>query len=176
MKHFISSSLTSLLLLTTVMVNAQSTILWHRSYDSGTSDAGNHVSVNSQGSVYVAGLSTFGSTQNILSLKYDSTGTLVYAYKCSPQLPGNLVKIERAVSTNIYALTSIALNGGDMAYSVSKYTASGTFKFQYNSGDSLNYRFTPVDIAVDNAENIIIAGTFDDYVNHTTSGFFIKQI
>jgi hypothetical protein len=155
---------------------AQSTILWHRSYDSGTSDQGNHISFNSQGSVFVAGVSKYGPTQNILSLKYDSTGTLVFGYKCNPELPGNLVKIERAVNSNIYALSSVELNGGDLAYSVSKYTPSGTFRFQYNSGDSINYRFTPIDIAVDIAENVVVAGTFEEYVNRTKSGFFIKQI
>ena len=176
MKQFILPTLLALSIFASKSANAQSTILWHRSYDSGTSDEGNHISINSQGSVYVAGLSTFGNSRNILSLKYDSTGTLVFAYKCNPELPGNLVKIERAVNSNIYALSSVALSGGDNAYSISKYTSSSTFKFQYNSGDSVNYKFIPVDMAVDIAENVIIAGTFNDYVNNTKSGFFIKQI
>ena len=176
MKQFLFSTLIASSLFAGLSAYAQSTILWHRSYDSGVSDEGTHISLNSQGSVYVAGLSSFGSSQNILSLKYDSTGTLVFAYKCSPSLPGNLVKIERAVNSNIYALSSVALSGGDNAYSISKYTSSASFKFQYNSGDSINYKFIPVDIAVDIAENIIVAGTFEEYVNHTKSGFFIKQI
>ncbi len=155
---------------------AQSTILWHRSYDSGTSDEGQRVMVNSQGSVYVAGLSTFGPDQNILSMKYDSTGTLVFAYKCNPALPGNLVKIEQAVNANIYALSSVDIGNNDLAYSITKFTPSSTFKFQFNSGDSINYRFIPVDMAIDNAENCIVAGTFQEYVNNSTSGFFIKQI
>ena len=155
---------------------SQSTILWHRSYDSGNSDEGKHISVNSQGSVYIAGLSTFGPSQNVLSMKYDSTGTLVFAYKCNPELPGPLVKLERAISTNIFALSAVPLSGGDMAYCVSKYTSSGTFKFQFNSGDSLSYRFTPVDLAVDNAENIVVAGTFENYISNSHSGFFIKQL
>lgn len=155
---------------------AQSTILWHRSYDSGNSDEGQRVMVNSQGSVYVAGLSTFGPDQNILSMKYDSTGTLVFAYKCIPALPGNLVKIEQAVNANIYALTSVDIGNNDLAYSITKFTPSSTFRFQYNSGDSINYRFVPVDMAIDNAENCIVAGTFQEYVNNSASGFFIKQI
>lgn len=176
MKLLLHTSLSFMLGLTALSTHAQSTILWHRSYDSGTSDEGKHVSVNSQGSVFVAGLNTFGNSQNVLSLKYDSTGTLVFAYKCSPELPGNLVKIERAVNANIYALSSVALSGGDNAYSISKYTPSATFRFQYNSGDSINYRFLPVDIAVDVAENVLVAGTFEEYVNQSKSGFFIKQI
>ncbi len=164
------------ILLKSANLYAQSTILWHRSYDSGNSDEGQRVMVNSQGSVYVAGLSTFGPDQNILSMKYDSTGTLVFAYKCNPALPGNLVKIEQAVNANIYALTSVDVGNNDLAYSITKFTPSSTFRFQYNSGDSINYRFVPVDMAIDNAENCIVAGTFQEYVNNSASGFFIKQI
>ncbi len=176
MKQLLLAFATTISLLFPAMADAQSTILWHRSYDSGSSDEGSHISINSQGSVSVAGVSQFGPSQNILSMKYDSTGTLVFAYKCNPALPGNLVKIERAVNSNIYALSSVPLSGGDVAYSISKFTTSGTFKFQYNSGDSINFRFKPIDIAVDIAENILVAGTFEEYVNQSKSGFFIKQI
>ncbi len=176
MKILSTPIFTLVLAVYSITLSAQSTILWHRSYDSGTSDEGKHILLNNQGSVYVAGLSTFGPSKNVISLKYDSTGTLVFAYKCNPELPGDLVKIERALSYNIYALTSIPLSGGDMAYSVSKYTSSGTFRFQFNSGDSSGYRFTPVDFAIDNAENIIVAGTYENFLTGTASGFFIKQL
>lgn len=176
MKTIRRSIICACILLKSANLYAQSTILWHRSYDSGNSDEGQRVMVNSQGSVYVAGLSTFGPDQNILSMKYDSTGTLVFAYKCNPALPGNLVKLEQAVNANIYALSSVDIGNNDIAYSITKFTPSATFRFQYNSGDSINYRFIPVDMAIDNAENCIVAGTFQEYVNNSKSGFFIKQI
>ncbi len=176
MKTIRRSIICACILLKSANLYAQSTILWHRSYDSGNSDEGQRVMVNSQGSVYVAGLSTFGPDQNILSMKYDSTGTLVFAYKCNPALPGNLIKLEQAVNANIYALSSVDIGNNDIAYSITKFTPSATFRFQYNSGDSINYRFIPVDMAIDNAENCIVAGTFQEYVNNSKSGFFIKQI
>ena len=157
-------------------VQAQPTIMWHRSYDSGISDEGKSIVLSTTGGVYVAGLATFGPSRNLLSLKYDSSGTVVSNYTCTPELPGDLVKIQRSSGYSIYALVNVPLSSGDNTYSVMKYTPSGVLSWQFFAGDTANYRFTPVDIVLDNSGNAIIAGTFEEYVTHSKSGFFFKKI
>ena len=47
-------------------VQAQPTIMWHRSYDSGISDEGKSIVLSTTGGVYVAGLATFGPSRTII--------------------------------------------------------------------------------------------------------------
>jgi cysteine-rich repeat protein len=157
-------------------------ILWTRQFGTSGYDVANDVSVDSSGNVYVAGFTagTFpgqtnsGGQYDAFVVKYDSSGTLVWARQFGTSSGDIASGVSADSSGNAYVAghTNGALPGqtnlGNSDAFVRKYDGSGTELWTRQYG-------TPGFYSYDNAMGVSVDGSGNAYVAGYTTGNFMGQ-
>lgn len=153
-------SLLLIFFITVLNLNAENyTIKWGKTIEIGSGDAAEGITYDTTGYIYVTGYANFNTSNNILTLKYDSLG--------------NLLKIDTLNIGVDYAYDITSDNDGN--YFIAGYTKTGSnYDFllaKYNPYDSLLWSRT-----FDNGENdyaFAVATDKHNYVyiaGHSTFG------
>ncbi len=165
----------------TVKYDSSGTILWQGTLDNnGLYDIARGVAVDNANNIIVTGYCDIGSDCVYLTVKYDSSGTIIWADTLSngPWDSAFDVAVDNANNIIVTGYTSTGVNND---YFTVKYDSSGTILWQ----DIIdNHQFDQAySVAVDNSNNIIVTGCsgepFSDYdyftVKYNSSGTILWQ-
>jgi hypothetical protein len=145
-----------------IKMDSSLTILWEQTYDGAShlNDIANGIQVSNSGDVYVTGATRTASGDDYLTLKYSSSGSLIWARTFNDSLNGNDVASAMAMDNNgkIYVTGSAqtALQGLD--YYTIKYDTAGAvvWNISYDGEAHLDDRAT--NIAIDTVGAIVVTG------------------
>ena len=130
---------------------------WYAKLDTTTTDVGNGVAIDSSGNVYVVGIAWNGSNYDILIIKYNNTGSLLWQRKLSGASStdvGEGIAVDNLGNVYIVGYTNNALTDNIL---IAKYNTSGTLLWQtILVGSSGDYGYG---VAIDSSGNVYITGT-----------------
>lgn len=155
--------------------NSAGQLQWARTYNNSgnNNDYLSNIAVDASGNVYATGSSYVpGNSSDFVTLKYNSAGTLQYAY--SLNVGGDEVGTEIAVdgSGNAYVsgYTDAYGNGFDFfTYSLS---STGSFRWLHRYNGGANAEDRPQGIVVDASGNVYVAG----FSNQGATGFDLLTV
>jgi hypothetical protein len=156
-----------------IKLDSSLNIVWERTYD-GTdhlNDIANGVQVSASGDVYVTGASrTTTSGDDYLTLKYNSSGTLIWSRTFNDSLNGDDVASAVAIdNSGKIIVTGSALTDSlnNLNYYTIKYDTAGTVEWNivFDGDKHLNDRATT--IAIDTVGAIVVTGA-----SETAAGVF----
>jgi len=134
--------------------------LWIRHYNGPANgyDAGQAIAVDSAGNAYVTGNHTTDTGLECVTLKYSTTGDLLWTAPFSgPDNDGVLISIALDDSANVY-VSGFVFRGGASDFVTIKYDTNGVEQWnQLYAGPGSSYDGTYA-IAVDNNRNVVVAG------------------
>jgi hypothetical protein len=134
-----------------VKYNTSGTLQWQRSFGTtgaSTEEEFNGCAIDSSENLYACGVSQEAGNVAIL-VKYDSSGTLQWQKSLSI---ASFLKVKlNSAGTSVYVLSAALSN----YFVVVKYDTSGAVQWQRSFGP---FGGTPVDLAVDSAENVYVTG------------------
>lgn len=159
---WLAAGLLLIALLIPAVLVAQPTRSWAVHYDEGGSEAAGALAADAAGNTYVAGFTTAGATDDVLTVKYDSQGVVQWAvaYDGGDHDYGFAVAVDP--SGNVYVAgqswTEVKNFGVQGYVLVVKYDASGVEQWatRYVSGVS-SAGFA---LAVDGSGNAYVAGDY----------------
>ncbi len=130
------------------------------------SDAGNSVTVDRSGNVYLTGSTANSFTTDIITIKYNSSGLMSWLQKYNG--PGD--DVDRGAAIAVDDAGNVFITGvskGD--YVTIKYDSTGLLKWVQRFDGSTGMYDYPTDIAIDNSGNVYVTGLcsngafFDDF-------------
>jgi hypothetical protein len=145
-----------------IKLDSNLVIQWERTYDAnGMNDKATAIQVNSTGDVYVTGYSHDTIEQNnYLTLKYNSSGTLLWTRTFNDSLNGNDEAYAMAIdnSGKIYVTGNALTSLSQMDYHTIKYDTAGTviWSIDFDGAKHLDDRAT--NIAIDTVGAVIVTG------------------
>ena len=136
---------------------------WIRSYDGGDGtgdDEGWAIAADAEGNTYVAGTSWAGSAGSMLTIKYDSSGNVVWTSRYDDGGNGSSGKgIALDSFGNVYLCGDIS-DGTRSQYLTVKYDSDGVQ--QWSRKFDAGWSGRAVAIAVDAADNVVVTGNGSD--------------
>jgi uncharacterized delta-60 repeat protein len=156
MKRFYVTTWTLLLL--TLVTNAYSqNQKWMRRYGYilNGADQAQCVGVDASGNVYVTGYGTNGANDDIITLKYNSVGTILWAQRYNGGSSDTPKALRLDTAGNVY-ITGIAYIGSTYDYVTLKYSTAGVLQWikRYNGGGDDEARA----IDLDTSGNVYVTG------------------
>jgi|GEM_PF-1938871 len=156
---------------------------WWREWDGGGQDWGYSVCVDGANNIVVAGNSYNSGTGTVDGhiWKYDPSGVLLWDVPIPSAGNEWLKGVDVDVNNHIY-VAMIDYSGDEMR--VLKYTASGSFRWNYSFSPNPNAAYDVQDIWVD-GDRVFAVGTEDDTVADTvtlvllyldTTGVFVRSV
>ncbi|UCG92636.1 MAG: T9SS type A sorting domain-containing protein [candidate division WOR-3 bacterium] len=149
----------------TVKYDSNGTILWQDTLDNnGLYDIARGVAVDNSNNIIVTGYCDIGNDCVYLTVKYDSSGTIIWADTLNYGPWDSALDVAVDNDNNII-VTGYTSTGANNDYFTVKYDSSGTILWQ----DTIdNHEFDQAyGVAVDNSNNIIVTGCsgepFSDY-------------
>src|SRR5262245_25781581 len=146
--------------ITTIKYAPNGDELWIRHYNGPANgyDAGQAIAVDSAGNAYVTGNHTTDTGLECVTLKYSTTGDLLWSAPFSgPDNDGVLISIALDDSANVY-VSGFVFRGGASDFVTIKYDTNGVEQWnQLYAGPGSSYDGTYA-IAVDNNRNVVVAG------------------
>ena len=145
----------------TVKLSSNLSILWDMQYNYTASgnDLGNAIELDDSGNVYVTGYCTDNAFEQILTLKYNSTGTLQWERTVASPGDGNAQGADLVYSAASGLIVGGFIhNGSNTDYYTMKYSATGdsiwsiTYNGIYNMDDKI------LDICLDDNNDIVVVG------------------
>lgn len=140
------------------------TLLWQKYYDGGKGDDDiNALAVDNEGNVYFTGETEIGNDMtDMLTVKYDPSGNLVWAVKYSGSSvgndAGNAITVNSSGDVFVSGMSMSSLFSTD--FITVRYDKSGTLKWASRyTGTNMSIG-QAMDIALDNLGNIYAAGSF----------------
>ena len=172
-----------------VKYDANGNVLWAHNAGGNRDDRGTSVATDRKGNVYVTGdfqslnitfstttltnAATTGYNSDIFVVKYDSTGTVVWAHGAGgiPNEYGIGVSTDTLGSVYItgeftsptitFGSTNLTSSGGNAQMYIVKYDSTGAVMWaKQSTGGSSTYIFAAPRIATDFAGNIIVTGSY----------------
>ena len=146
--------------ITTIKYAPNGDELWIRHYNGPANgyDAGQAIAVDSAGNAYVTGNQTTATGLECVTLKYSTTGDLLWASPFSgPDNNGVLISIALDDSANAY-VSGFVFRGGASDWVTIKYDTNGVEQWSQlydGPGHSSDGTYA---IAVDNNRNVVVAG------------------
>ena len=156
-----------------IKLDSSLNIVWEQTYDGADhlNDIANGIQVSTTGDVYVTGSSrTSGSGDDYLTLKYNSSGSLIWARTFNDSLNGNDVASAMAMdNSGKIIITGSALTDSlnNLNYYTIKYDTAGIVQWSivFDGDKHLNDRAT--NIAIDTVGAIVVTGA-----SETATGVF----
>ncbi len=146
----------------TVKIDSNLTVQWSATYTgSGNyADLGQSLALDASGNVYVGGyVTTATHATDFITLKYNSSGTQQWAQTWNHEADSaDSIKAIVVDGSGNVIVTGTTWNGSSDDYHTIKYNPSGGIVWQISYNDKYNYGDRPLDIAVDPAGNVIVAG------------------
>jgi uncharacterized delta-60 repeat protein len=149
-----------------IKINSNGGTVWEKFYDGpdNNRDIGRAIAVDADGNVFVTGESYGAGNYDLLTLAFDSTGTLIWDHRYDGPANGTDGATAIAVDTsgNVYVT---GYSDGDPNsvfrqddYITIKYNSSGTVEWEMRYDGPGNYHDVAYSIAVDQNENVYVTG------------------
>jgi len=161
-----------------VKYTSDGTKLFDTSFDNGTKglEIPSHLTTDSNGNIYLSGITWSGNSVDYVTLKYNSNGEKLWH---KTENPANREAWNEATAVAVDNNGNVIVTGyspnteGWLNYHTIKYTADGTKiweqAYNYKSTDPENIadvtNSVPAAITTDADNNIYVTGTFDTYLN-----------
>jgi len=140
--------------------DSSGTIQWQRSLGGSGNESGEGIAIDSNGDVYVAGVTNSqgaGSTDALIA-KYDSSGTIQWQRSLGGSSSDRASSIAVDSSNNVYVVGQTASQGaGSNDVLIAKYNSSGTIQWQRSLGGSSSD--TGYGITVNSSGDVYVAAT-----------------
>lgn len=148
--------------LTTIKYDATGILMWVRHYDNGGYDDANAITLDSPGNIYVTGESAgVGTSKDIITIKYDATGTQLWASRYNGAINGNDVAnaIITDPSGNVYVTGKTDVMGGTANYITIKYNSAGVQQWVHTYNGTGNNNDNSVAVDYSSTGRLFITGT-----------------
>ncbi|MCW3071120.1 MAG: fibronectin, type [Bacteroidetes bacterium] len=145
-----------------IKMDSSLNILWEHTYDGAAhlNDIANGIQVSNSGDVYVTGATRTATGDDYLTLKYNSSGSLIWARTFNDSLNGNDIASAMAMDNNgkIYITGSAQTAVQGLDYYTVKYDTAGTviWSIYYDGESHLDDRAT--NIAIDTVGAVVVTG------------------
>lgn len=155
-----------------IKLNSNLGLSWQRTYSGSSSldDIATGIKVDGSGNVYVSGTSaTSTEGKNIITLKYNSSGTLQWSrtYNDTLNKDDEASAMAMDATGNIYITGSCSTESDSTDFFTMKYDASGNLLWTIQSDGSAHLDDKANNITIDNNGDIIVTGE-----SRTSSGSF----
>jgi uncharacterized delta-60 repeat protein len=147
--------------ITTIKYAPNGDVFWMQHYNGPGNgyDAGQAVAVDGDGNSYITGNHTTATGLECVTLKYSTSGDLLWSasFNGPDQSGGVLISIALDDLANVY-VSGFVFNGGASDFATIKYDTSGTEQWaRLYDGPAQSYDGTYA-IAVDNERNVVVTG------------------
>lgn len=146
--------------------------LWTNRYDGPESgqDSASAIAVNTNGNVFITGLSWNGSNHDYATLAYSNEGVPLWINRHGPASLDSSPAIAVDHSGNVF-VTGSAYNGSNYDYATIKYSSAGVPQWtnRYNGpGNTTDFARA---IAVDSSGNVVVTGRSSSGSDYTTDDY-----
>ncbi|HEX8514642.1 MAG TPA: hypothetical protein VF868_00480, partial [Bacteroidia bacterium] len=152
-----------------IKMDSNLVIQWERTYDeNGFNDKATALKVNSTGDVYVTGYSHDTTEQNnYLTLKYNSSGSLIWARTFNDSLNGDDEAYAMAMDSygKIYITGNAKTALSQMDYHTIKYDTAGTVEWSIDFDGAKHLDDRATNIAIDSVGAVVVTGASETAAN-----------
>lgn len=155
-----------------IKMDSNLVIQWERTYDgNGFNDKATAIQVSASGDVYVTGYTRQDTVEknNYLTLKYNSSGTLIWSRTFNDSLNGDDEAYAMALDNNgkIIITGNAQTEINQMDYYTIKYDTAGTIEWSINYDGDKHLHDRATNVAIDTVGAIIVTGA-----SETASGVY----